>query len=74
MLFYFEKITKTAPVDVSLPKNLSEWAIYIPTDELLQTFQLPQAKQRGFNRNTISKPVRQINITDFVKFFYFVFI
>jgi len=45
-------------MDVSLPKNLSDWAVYVPADELLQTFQLPQAKQRGFNRNTISKPVR----------------
>ncbi len=45
-------------MDTLTLKSLSDWAIFVPNDDLLQTFTLPQAKQRGFNKNTISKPVR----------------
>ncbi|CAF5157814.1 unnamed protein product, partial [Rotaria magnacalcarata] len=51
--------TKPVPLDTSTPKNLTEWAMFVPHDDLLQTFKLAQAKERGFNKNTISKPVRK---------------
>ncbi|CAF4361092.1 unnamed protein product, partial [Adineta steineri] len=38
-------------------KSLSGWAVFIPTDEVLQTYTLPQSNQRGFNKSTISKPL-----------------
>lgn len=41
-----------------MPKNLSEWAVFVPSDDILHPYTLPQAKQRGFNKSTISKPVR----------------
>ncbi|CAF1356153.1 unnamed protein product [Adineta steineri] len=43
--------------DTSATKSLSEWAVFIPTDEVLQTYTLPQSNQRGFNKSTISKPL-----------------
>ncbi|CAF0762870.1 unnamed protein product [Rotaria sordida] len=48
---------KSSTLDTSTPKNLSEWAIFVPNDDILQTYKLSQAKQRGFNKNTISKPL-----------------
>jgi hypothetical protein len=51
---------KTGTFDTSTPKNLSEWAIFVPNDDLVQTYALPQAKQRGLNKNTISKPVNNL--------------
>ncbi|CAF3402753.1 unnamed protein product [Rotaria sp. Silwood1] len=48
---------KTGTWDTSTPKNLSEWAIFVPNNDILQTYTLSQAKQRGFNKSTISKPL-----------------
>lgn len=59
ILFLYLKGAKAVPVDISITKSSSEWAVFAPNDDLLQTFTLPQAKQRGFNKNTISKPVRK---------------
>ncbi len=56
-LFVYLKGPKSIPLDTSTTKSLSEWAIFVPNDDVLQTFTLPQAKQRGFNKNTITKPV-----------------
>jgi hypothetical protein len=57
-LFLYLKNVKSGSLDTLTLKSLSDWAIFVPNDDLLQTFTLPQAKQRGFNKNTISKPVR----------------
>ena len=57
ILFVYLKAAKPAPLDTSTNKSLSEWAVFLPSDDLLKTFTLPQAKQRGFNKNTIPKPV-----------------
>ncbi|CAF3399137.1 unnamed protein product [Rotaria socialis] len=48
---------KPAALDTSTPKNLTEWAMFVPPDDVLHTFKLAQAKERGFNKNTISKPL-----------------
>ncbi|CAF4031131.1 unnamed protein product, partial [Rotaria sp. Silwood2] len=48
---------KAGTWDTSTPKNLSEWALFVPNDDIIQTYTLSQAKQRGFNKNTISKPL-----------------
>jgi len=59
ILCLYLKNIKSGSLDTLTPKSLSEWAVFVPNDDLLQTFTLPQAKQRGFNKNTISKPVRK---------------
>ena len=52
--FTYFQTTKAAPLDTSTTKSLSEWAVFVPADDLLQTFNLSLAKQRGFNKHTIS--------------------
>ncbi len=58
ILFLYLKNVKSGSLDTSTLKSVSEWAVFVPNDDLLQIFTLSQAKQRGFNKNTISKPVR----------------
>ena len=71
MFFSFKNI-KTGSIDTSIPKNLTEWAVFLPNDELLEIFTLPQARQRGLNKNTISKPVRHTEVySNFNLFFFF---
>ncbi len=57
ILILYLKNVKAVPLDTSTPKTLSEWAVFVPSDDILQTYTLSQAKQRGFNKNTIAKPV-----------------
>lgn len=61
------KAAKPAPLDTSTTKSLAEWAAFVPSDELLQAFNLPQANQRGFSKSTISKPVGRLSVIDLRK-------
>ncbi|CAF1033824.1 unnamed protein product, partial [Didymodactylos carnosus] len=59
-----DKTVQSKPViETSTSKSLIDWALYLPNEDTLATFALPTAKQRGINRNTISKPL--------LSFYYF---
>ncbi|UJR28166.1 hypothetical protein I4U23_009420 [Adineta vaga] len=49
--------TKTTLPDIPTTRSSSEWALFVPSDEVLHTYTLPQSNQRGFNKTTISKPL-----------------
>jgi hypothetical protein len=72
IVFLYLKNPKSVTSDTPTTKTPSDWAVFIPNDDVLQTYTLPQAKQRGFNKNTISKPVRNcLHFDETKKVIYF---
>ena len=47
-----------------MPKTAAEWATFVVNEDLLQIYAFAQAKTRGLNKQTISKPVSQSSIFD----------
>lgn len=58
-VFVHLQTNKAATAEVPLTRSFAEWAVFVPTDEVLHTYTLPLSSQRGFNKSTVSKPVRE---------------